>query len=383
MNSAIRRAISAALGVLVLCVFAAVAARAQAAQTEKPLMADDVFKNIQVLRGLSVEQLMGTMGFMASALSLNCSECHDVTDSASFALDNERKNTARRMVVMVDAFNKANFGGKREVTCYTCHRGSSRPKVNVSLVDQYSAPPEDDPNEVELAETPPPNTPSPDQLFNRYIQALGGAQKLAALKSFVARGTYAGFDTSHEKVPVDIFAQASNHRTTVVHLHSGDNVRVFDGQNAWNTSTGSLMPVPVRALSGAELEGAKLEAALSFPAQIKTLFKDWRTGFPATAIGDNLVDVVQATGVETTPVKFYFDKKTGLLLRVVRYADTPIGTIPSQVDYSDYRDVAGVKVPFKMTVTWTDGQTFLELSEVRANAAVDAGKFTKPQAPSR
>jgi hypothetical protein len=346
-------------------------------------MADDVFKNIQVLRGLTVEQFMGTMGFMASSLSMNCSECHDAFDAASYALDNPRKQMARRMILMVDALNKANFPGKREVTCYSCHRGESRPKITPSLVEQYSAPPDDDPNEVEPPATPNPNAPTADQIFDRYIEALGGAQRLAALTSFVARGTYAGFDTTGGEVPVDIYAKAPNQRSTVVHLPSGDSIRTFDGTNAWNTSAGTLMPVEVVALSGGEYEGAKLDAALSFPGQIKQLFQNWRSGFPSTAIEGRAVDVVQGMQADNTPVKFYFDKQSGLLLRQVRYADTPIGLNPIQIDYEDYRVVSGVRMPFKVTVTWTDGRSIFALNEMRANAAVDAGRFAKPSAARR
>jgi hypothetical protein len=86
---------------------------------------------------------------------------------------------------------------------------------------------------------------------------------------------------------------------------------------------------------------------------------------------------------DNTPVKFYFDKQSGLLLRQVRYADTPIGLNPIQIDYEDYRVVSGVRMPFKVTVTWTDGRSIFALNEMRANAAVDAGRFAKPSAARR
>jgi hypothetical protein len=368
-----------------VCVLVTAAAIGLAAQQEKPPMADDVFKNIQVLRGLTVDEFMGTMGFISASLSMNCSDCHDPTDAASYAVDTPRKQMARRMIVMVDGLNKANFGGRRVVTCYSCHRGADRPKITPSLLEQYSPPPEDDPNEVEISRTPRPNAPSADQVFDRYIQALGGAQSLAALNSFVARGTYAGFETLGENVPVDIYAKSPNQRATVVHLGSGarDNVRVFDGRNAWNTSTGTLMPIPVVSLTGGEREGAKLEAALSFPGQIKQLLRDWRTGFPSTVIDGKPVDVVQGTQADNTPVKFYFDRETGLLLRLVRYTNTRLGLNPTQIDYADYRTVSGVKMPLKLTTTWTDGRSMMELSELRANAPVDAARFAKPMPPAR
>ena len=90
---------------------------------------------------------------------------------------------------------------------------------------------------------------------------------------------------------------------------------------------------------------------------------------------------MRGTNPRQTPVNFYFDQ-TGLLVRVVRFADTAVGRVPTQVDYSDYREVAGVKVPFKWTVTWTNGQTTTELTAVQPNVAIDAARFSRP-APAR
>jgi len=284
------------------------------------------------------------------------------------------------MILMVNALNKANFGGKREVTCYSCHRSDARPKVTPSLAEQYGTPPPDDPNELELPDEPSPTAASADQVFNKYIQALGGAQRLASMTSFVGKGTYEGFDTEGDKFPVEVYAKAPNQRTTVVHLRAGDNIRTTDGRNAWNTSAGTLLPVPVFSLTGGDLEGAKLDANLSFPGQIKQALKNWRTGFPSASIDDKEVDVVLGSSADNTPVKLYFEKKTGLLLRQVRYTDTALGLNPIQVDYADYRDVSGVQMPFRLTTTWTDGRSTIVFSELRANVSIDAAKFSKPAA---
>jgi photosynthetic reaction center cytochrome c subunit len=361
-----------------ICLLGVTLANGQAAPQEKPLMADDIFKNIQVLRGLTVDQFMGTMGFIAAALSMNCSECHNTGSAADYAVDTPRKQTARKMILMVNGLNKANFGGKREVTCYSCHRSDARPKVTPSLAEQYGTPPPDDPNELEIAEAPNPTAPSADQILNKYIQALGGAQRLASVTSFVGKGTYEGFDTEGDKFPVEIYAKAPNQRTTIVHLRAGDNVRTYDGRNAWNTSAGTLLPVPVISLTGGDLEAAKIDAIFSFPQQIKQTLKNWRTGFPSISIDDKEVDVLQGSSADNTPVKLYFDKKSGLLVRQVRYTDTALGLNPSQVDYADYRDVSGVKMPFRLVVTWTDGRSTIVLSELRANVSIDAAKFAKP-----
>lgn len=353
-------------------------ANGQSAPQEKPLMADDVFKNIQVLRGLTVDQFMGTMGFIAAALSMNCSECHHTGSVERYADDTPIKQTARKMILMVNALNKSNFGGKRMVTCYSCHRSDARPKVTPSLAEQYGTPPLDDPDELEIPDTPNAGAPTADQVLNKYIQALGGAPKLASIMSFAGKGTYEGFDTEGDKFPVEIYAKAPNERTTIVHLRAGDNIRTFDGRNGWNTSAGTLLPIPVFSLTGGDLEGAKIDATLSFPGQIKQLLTNWRTGFPSTTIDDKEVDVVQASSPDNTPVKFYFDKKTGLLVRQVRYTDTALGLNPTQVDYADYRDVSGVKMPYRLTTTWTDGRSTIVLSELRANVSIDAARFAKP-----
>jgi hypothetical protein len=323
------------------------------------------------------------MGFISAALNMNCSDCHDATNSAAYALDTPLKRTARRMIVMVNNLNKNSFGGKREVTCYSCHRADVRPRVTPRLSDQYGTPPPEDPDEIQPREKASPNAATATQIFDKYIQALGGAQRLAALTSFVGHGTYEGFDTDGSPVPVDVYAKAPNLRSTVVHLRAADNVRTFDGRNYWTTSAGTLLPLPVITMSGGELEGAKLDSALAFPAQIKQLSKEWRTGFPTITIDDNEVDVVQGTNTDGTPIRFYFDKKSGLLVRQVRFTDAALGLNPVQVDYSDYRDVAGVKVPFHWVFTWTDGRSTTELTSVEPNVAIAASQFARPMPPAR
>jgi hypothetical protein len=77
-------------------------------------------------------------------------------------------------------------------------------------------------------------------------------------------------------------------------------------------------------------------------------------------------------------VNLYFDQESGLLVRMVRWSDTAVGRVPTQVDYADYRDVAGVKVPFRWITTWTDGQTTIVLSELQPNVSIDAARFGRP-----
>jgi photosynthetic reaction center cytochrome c subunit len=351
---------------------------AQTAQSEKPLLAEQVFKNVQVLKGIPVSQFMDTMGFFSAALGLNCTGCHvaeSLQDLDKFAEDIPRKRTARRMVTMVQEMNKANFGGRRALTCYTCHRGNPGPEVMPSLTEQYSVPPED-PDRIEIAPDGP-KEPTADQILEKYIGALGGLPRLASLTSFIAKGTIEGYDTYHVKVPVEIYAKAPNQRTMVYHTQNGDSTTVFDGQKGWLAAVDRPLPL-LSLLPGAEQDSAKFDAELCFPGGIKRALNQWKVGFPVTAIDDQEVNVIQGTGGGGSRFKLYFNAKTGLLMRQLRYAETPVGMVPTQVDYSDYREVAGVRMPFKMVVTWTDGQSIILLTDVQPNAAIDASRFAKP-----
>jgi hypothetical protein len=217
--------------------------------------------------------------------------------------------------------------------------------------------------------------------LDKYIQALGGAQRLAKLTSFVAKGTYVGFGET-DKTPLEIFAKAPEQRSMIVHTTIGDSVTAYDGHIGWTAAPAANTPVPVLELSDGELEGAKLDADLSFPAGIKQALRQWRAGAPAT-IDDREVQVVQGTSDGRYPVDFYFDPKSGLLLRVVRYSESPLGLNPTQIDYADYREVAGVKMPFRWTVTWLSGRSTIELTDVQTNVPIDAAKFAKPRSSAR
>jgi len=346
-------------------------------------LSEQAFKNVTELKGIPVREFMNTMGFFAASLAFNCTDCHggaSASDWANYALDTPLKNRARQMIRMVKAINEANFGGRPFVTCYTCHRGSQKPKVIPSLAVQYGEPPPDDPDEVEAL----PGarvTATADQILDKYLQAIGGAQALAKLTSFTAKGTYEGFDSDFAKVPVDIYAKGPNQRAIVAHMVSGDSATVYDGREAWHAAPRDLSPLPMIPLLGADLTGARVDAQLTFPAAIKQLLTGWRADFPAVTIDEKPVFVVQGT-IDRVPVKLYFDKTSGLLVRQTRYAPTVVGTVPLHVTYSDYRDVPGigVKMPFTFQMTWVDGQYTVTLESVQPNAPIDAARFAKPAA---
>jgi len=349
----------------------------QAAPAGKPLMAEEVFKNVQVLKGIPADEFIGTMSVFSAALGESCETCHDGSGGwASYALDTvPRKRTARRMVTMMAAINQANFGGRQAVTCFTCHRGSDRPRITPSLAEVYGEAPPEGPDE---GVRPAPDAPSADQVLDKYVQAIGGAARLARLPSFVAKGTSGGYGPEGDKRPVDIFAKAPGQRTTIIHTLDGDSTATFDGRAGWFAAP--HRPVPVLGLTGGELDGARLDAQLSFPARIKQAFGGWRAG-AVTTINDRPAQVLQGTSPGGTLATLYFDRESGLLVRLVRFAPSKVGRLPTQIDYADYRDVAGVKLPFRWTVTWLSGVDTFELTDVRPNVSIDAAKFAKPKAP--
>jgi photosynthetic reaction center cytochrome c subunit len=350
----------------------------QAGATTAPLLAEQAFKNIQALKGISAADFMGTMGIMTAALGFDCSECHVAagTDKVDWAADTPRKVMARRMVNMVVAINQTNFSGRQLVTCWTCHRGRDKPVVTPSLDLVYGIPTLE---QDDLVMASVPGLPKPDEIIDKYIQALGGMQRLASITSFTATGTSIGFGGFGGGGAVQIYAKAPDQRSTIIEFKDAPgrdaSIRSFDGTTGWIKTP--LTILGEYQLSGSELDGARLDALMAFPSQIKRVLTNLRTLQPAT-INDREVDVVQGNGPGRLFATLYLDKQTGLLTRMIRYGNSPIGRLPTQVDYADYRDVSGVKLPFRFTFAWLDGRDAFQLNDVRVNVPVDAAKFGRP-----
>src|SRR5215469_14515542 len=127
--------ILAIAGITVSSLIGAGSAGGQTASQERPLTSEKAFKNIQALRGIPVDDFMGTMGIMSAALGFDCSECHTGagTDRVDWAADTQRKVIARKMVNMVTAINRDNFSGRQMVSCWTCHHGRDRPSTTPAM----------------------------------------------------------------------------------------------------------------------------------------------------------------------------------------------------------------------------------------------------------
>ena len=274
------RAIYAATGITVAALIGGLTA-VPAAQ-DKPLLAEQVFKNIQVLRGIPVDDFLGTMGIMAAALQFDCSDCHVAagTEKVDWAADTPRKQMARVMVTMVATINKTHFGGRQVVTCWTCHRNRDKPLVTPDMATIYGTPVVERDDVLVQA----PGAPSPESILDRYIQAAGGAQRLAGLTSFVGKGTSVSFGGFGGGGDVELVAQAPDKRATIILFKKetgrGDQIRTYDGRAGWLRTP--LNVLGEFQLTGTDLDGARVDAQLSFPGQIKQILTNLRAGPPTT-----------------------------------------------------------------------------------------------------
>ena len=276
------------------CVMSAAVA-AQTGGTAQAQMAETVFKNIQVLKGIPVDDFLDTMGIMSAALGFDCAECHmDAgTDAVKWEADTERKRVARRMTLMVAAINRTNFGNRQVVTCWTCHRGRDIP-VTMPTIDMMYGEPILEADEIIK---PDAGGPSADQILDKYLVALGGVERLAKVTSYVATGTSEGFRGFGGGGSVQIFAKAPDQRATIIKFDPSigrqDAIRSFDGKTGWVSAP--LSVVPQYVLGGSELDGARIDAQLSFPVQIQKVLTQLRVGHPDYLDGRE-VDVVQGNG---------------------------------------------------------------------------------------
>jgi len=208
------------------------------------------------------------------------------------------------------------------------------------------------------------------------VQAAGG-DRVAKLTSYAAKGTYEGFDTL-KQVPVEIYAKAPNMYTTLVHMDMGVSTRVYDGKAGY--MAGPDTPVPLVTLSSGNLDRARLEALAAFPGGLRQAYTQWRGG--RAVLNDEEVTVLQASENGNPVVNLYFSP-AGLLVRMVRWTPTPVGFVPTQVDYSDFREVAGVKIPFHRQVSQTYMRMDVQLTDLQPNATIPASRFAKPAAAPR
>jgi photosynthetic reaction center cytochrome c subunit len=348
--------------------------RAQSARpstgSAAPRTTEQVYKNIQVLKGFPSEQLVPAMQFVAASLGVQCDFCH--LENAFEKDDKETKQTARKMMGMMFAINKDNFDGQQKVTCYACHRGAHKPVITPTIGEEEGKlvaeekMPHDEPNAASL--------PSADQILGRYLQAVGGVDAAAGISTRIQKGTLI---VGSERFLIDVVAKAPDKRVTTVHFPGGDSVTGTNGEEGWLSTPGRA----VHDMSPSEADAARMDAALFLPASLKRLFKEFRVE-PQELISGQEAYVLAGTRDNLPPVHLYFDRQSGLLVRVLRFVETPLGRNPTQIDYADYRAQGSVKTPFRWTIARPNGRFTVEIEQMQQNVPIKDDRFAKPSAPA-
>jgi photosynthetic reaction center cytochrome c subunit len=356
-----------------------------AQETTKVPTAGDAYMNVQVLKDIPSDQLIPSMKYISQALGVRCDFCHD---PKSFESDDKpQKDTARNMMKMMFAINKDNFNGRREVTCYTCHRGVSRaanmPTLSAAAVTAGAGaaiPPENGGPSAQpsvagsSATSPAAPAVTVDEIVAKYTDALGGAAAVQKITTLDEKGTIELPFNGSIKAQAEEMRKAPDKAVVVVHLPNGaEFAQGFNGTAGWQEQPGH----GVDDLKGDDLVRAKDEAAFIPGLNLKQGFSRAQVA-AVDKIGDHGAYRVIAWRTGGGQVRFYFDTQSGLLLRVSERIESPLGALPQDTDYSDYRDVSGVKVPFTVTEARVEGPTTFKWEQIQANVAVEDARFDKP-----
>ena len=325
--------------------------------------AEEQFKNIQVLKGVPAEEIFPTMEFIRASLGVECSYCHVQNE---FDRDDKKpKKIARKMMEMMFAINADDFDGERKVTCNSCHHGNLKPLAIPTVMTESVTP--------ATASKPEASVPAgltAIQLIDKYVQALGGAAAIDKVTSRVMKGT---IDFGGMSLPIAIYAKDPEMRISFTRMPEGDSVTAFNGHEGWLSMTGR----PLREMHGSDLDGAAIDADLHLATHFKQMFTS--TEIRGTEkVGDHETYVVVGQRNARPPIELYFDEQSGLLVRLVRFGDTALGLLPTQIDYADYREVRGVKTPYQWTLARPSGRFTIQLSDVQQNVPVDDARFVKP-----
>lgn len=339
---------------------------------------DQTRKNIQVLKGLPESQLFLVMNFVAASLGVQCDYCHvqqgkdPTTGTTKWVWENDdkpQKLTARRMMQMVlsiKANNKVDFR-ENEVTCYTCHRGQRKPVGLPSMPLAHSG---HEPGPDDAARPANTSLPSLDQIFSKYFEAVGGSAATNT-RTLVLKGRR---EASQNRSWANDITVAFPDKFLLVTTTATATIRqVLNGDKGW-----AINGRNVRLLSSAEALDAKRRGNELFAVvKVKQLASIKLSGIQK--VGEREAYVVEnATDAKTE--RYYFDSQTGLLLRTITLNKTVLMPFPEQVDFEDYRNVDGVKMPF--TIRYSAIDTFdswvRTFTEIKRNVAVEDTLFAVP-----
>ena len=331
-------------------------------QTKQFETAGQKFKNIKILNDMPADQMGKVMNMMAASLGVNCAFCHGSNDGGFEKEGFEHKDIARQMLKMTFEMNKNYFEGRPGVGCNTCHQGRAHPPSNIVLK----------PVAVEERLIQPEKKPSVEEILAKYETALGGKNNLAKIKSrqIKSRRIEPDEQTFEEE---EILQKDSKMLVETIYPSKeyGDyaSVEIYDGSKVFKLGNGEKVK-----LKTDEAEQIKREAQLFANPHIQEIYAKTDFGF-VEKIAGRKVYFISATTMENQRERLYFDAATGLLVRRIASTPTILGNFQYQVDYADYKDFGGVKLPTTTrfavpNISWTR-----KILEVKINAAIDDAKF--------
>lgn len=339
--------------------------------------AEQVYRNIKVLKGTPASELIVSMHLINAATGLDCTYCH--VEGAFDRDDKKPKETARQMMQMMIDLNKRSFGSRQRVTCYTCHRGHPQP-LNMPVFP------------VANPEAPPaPALPTVDEILTRYADALGGQQAIRKIVSRTITGTQYIPAGPGGRIPVPATVErtqkapnlfVNTYRTATYTIADG-----FDGTKAWSQDMTGRVTEPLDI----DQRRATIDADFYLPLHLKQQYAKMEAQ-GIERVNDRDAYVLVGAPADGVPERFYFDTHTGLLLRKQTALPTPTGNSPFEVNHEDYRDTGGgAKLPYRITMYPITARTTLhtaatlQVTRVQDNAPIDNAKFAKPdpKAPAR
>lgn len=322
------------------------------------------FKSIKVLNDMPAEQMGKVMNMMSASLGVNCKFCHASNDGDYEKEGFEHKDIARKMLKMTFDLNKNYFDGRTEINCNSCHQGKSHPQASIPLIP------------VEREERPkqPEKKPSVEEILAKYETALGGKANLAKITSreIKARRIEPDGKTFEEEEVLQKGAKMSV-KTIYPSKQYGDYTveEIYDGKRAFKLGNGSRIE-----LKADEMEQIKREAQIFANPNLRAIYPTMDFRFVDKIEGRESF-VISATTADNNRERLYFDSQTGLLIRRIASTPTVLGAFEFQVDYLDYKDFSGVKLPTVIKFAVPNIRWTRKILEVKNNAAIDDKKFVK------
>jgi len=337
------------------------AAAAAPLKQDQEKRTEQVYHNIQVLKGLPASELQAVMALITGSLGVRCNYCHVNPFEKD---DKPTKQMARMMMQMVFDLNKASFGGSEAITCYTCHRGQPKPATVIALGQNLWQSPASGGAKPEAA------LPSVDQVLDRYEQALGGKAALMKVTSRVMKGSRVGADGV--LVPEEVYQKAPNKLMvmtsyTDVVFRSG-----YNGTSGWAKSSKGDSRI-----GNEQLAEIARDAESYGNTRIRELYSRLKIEGRET-VGDRDAFVMSGTTHKGLSERLYFDAQSGLLIRRYRESKTSLGPFPTQTDYEDYKEVDGIKLPFSIRWSMPGRSWGRKIAEVKQNTAIDDAIFNPP-----